>query len=133
MRTLSLCGSSAENIWIFRHNSHEGIGSGAILGQAWETQGASGWLTTGEDGSIYATIKMMVEIGEYRDRDGRNPFREWVDALDFAPAQRVAKALYRLGLGNFSNIKSVGAGVLECKIHFGPATGFILEKTAKKS
>jgi putative addiction module killer protein len=29
-------------------------------------------------------------------------------------------ALYRIGLGNFSNIKSVGAGILECKIHFGP-------------
>ena len=29
-------------------------------------------------------------------------------------------ALYRVGLGNFSNTKSVGAGVYECKINFGP-------------
>ena len=29
-------------------------------------------------------------------------------------------ALYRVGLGNFSNAKSVGAGVHECKINFGP-------------
>ena len=27
---------------------------------------------------------------------------------------------YRVGLGNFSNAKSVGAGVYECKINFGP-------------
>ena len=26
----------------------------------------------------------------------------------------------RVGLGNFSNAKSVGAGVYECKINFGP-------------
>jgi putative addiction module killer protein len=25
-----------------------------------------------------------------------------------------------LGLGNFSNVESVGKGVYECKIHFGP-------------
>ena len=29
-------------------------------------------------------------------------------------------ALYRIGLRNFSNAKSVGAGVYECKINFGP-------------
>ncbi|MGB6834069.1 MAG: type II toxin-antitoxin system RelE/ParE family toxin [Candidatus Acidiferrales bacterium] len=72
------------------------------------------------DGKIYATIGMMVEIREYRERDGGNPFREWTDALDFAPAQKVARALYRMGQGNFSNIKGVGGGVLECRIHFGP-------------
>jgi len=32
----------------------------------------------------------------------------------------VTTALYRVGLGNFSNAKSVGAGVYECKINFGP-------------
>ena len=62
----------------------------------------------------------MVEIREYRVLDGRSPFREWIDALDFAPAQRVSKAMYRLGIGNFSNVKGVGAGVFECKINFGP-------------
>ena len=29
-------------------------------------------------------------------------------------------ALYRLGLGNFSNGKGVGGGVFECRIDFGP-------------
>ena len=29
-------------------------------------------------------------------------------------------ALYRLGLGNFSNVKSVGGGVFEYRIDFGP-------------
>lgn len=29
-------------------------------------------------------------------------------------------ALYRVGLGNFSHAKSVGAGVFKCRINFGP-------------
>ena len=62
----------------------------------------------------------MVDIREYHDRDDRSPFREWLDKLNPQAAQKVTKALYRVGLGNFSNIKSVGSGVLECKIHFGP-------------
>ena len=29
-------------------------------------------------------------------------------------------ALYRIGLGNFSNVQGVRAGVFECKINLGP-------------
>jgi len=32
----------------------------------------------------------------------------------------VTTALYRLGLGNFSNVKGVGSGVFEYRIDFGP-------------
>ncbi len=35
------------------------------------------------------------------------------------PAERTT-ALYRIGLGNFSNVKGVSAGVFECRINFGP-------------
>ena len=35
-------------------------------------------------------------------------------------AAKVAIALYRLGDENFSNVKSVGGGVFEKKIDFGP-------------
>ncbi|MFI5072334.1 MAG: type II toxin-antitoxin system RelE/ParE family toxin [Terriglobales bacterium] len=62
----------------------------------------------------------MIDIREYHDRDDHSPFREWLDKLNSEAAQKVTKALYRVGLGNFSNIKGVGAGVFECKIHFGP-------------
>lgn len=47
-------------------------------------------------------------------------FREWFDRLNAEAARKVTTALYRVGLGNFSNVKSVGAGVYECKINFGP-------------
>lgn len=62
----------------------------------------------------------MLDIREYRDRGSRSPFREWFDKLNSEASRKVTTALYRIGLGNFSNAKSVGAGVYECRINFGP-------------
>jgi putative addiction module killer protein len=73
-----------------------------------------------DNGTIYVTIQAMVDIREYNDRGGHSPFREWYDRLNAEAARKVTTALYRVGLGNFSNAKSVGAGVYECKINFGP-------------
>jgi putative addiction module killer protein len=61
-----------------------------------------------------------IEVREFNAADGRVPFREWFESLNSTGAQKVATALNRLRLGNFSNVKSVGAGVYECKINFGP-------------
>ncbi len=62
----------------------------------------------------------MIEVREYRDRSGRSPFREWFDGLNAEAARKVTTALYRVGLGNFSNVKGVGSGGYECRIDFGP-------------
>jgi putative addiction module killer protein len=62
----------------------------------------------------------MVEIREYLGSDGHNLFGDWFDRLNSDAARRVTTALYRVGLGNFSNVKGVGAGVFECRIDFGP-------------
>ena len=51
--------------------------------------------------------KKMIEIREYHDRGGRSPFREWYDRLNSEAARRVTIAIYRVGLENFSNCKSV--------------------------
>ena len=62
----------------------------------------------------------MNELREYLRLDGRNLFGEWFDRLNSNAARRVTTALYRLGLGYFSNVKSVGGGVFEYRIDFGP-------------
>ena len=62
----------------------------------------------------------MVEIREYLGRDGRNLFSDWFARLNSEAARRVTTALYRVGLGSFSNVKGVGGGVFECRIDFGP-------------
>jgi len=51
---------------------------------------------------------------------GSSPFSGWLSALDAHAAAKVATALYRLEQGNFSNVKSIGKGVSEYKIDFGP-------------
>lgn len=85
-----------------------------------------------DNGTIYVTIVMMVDIREYNDRGRHNPFRGWYDRLNAEAARKVTTALYRVGLGNFSNAKSVGAGVYECKINFGPGYRVILGKKVSK-
>ena len=62
----------------------------------------------------------MIDIREYLDRNGRNLFGEWFSRLNSEAARKVTTALYRLGLGNFSNVKGVGSGVFEYRIDFGP-------------
>ena len=62
----------------------------------------------------------MVEIGEFVDAQGGSPFGRWVSRLDRHAAARVATALYRMEMGNLSNAKGVGGGVLEYRIDFGP-------------
>ncbi len=53
-------------------------------------------------------------------KDGLSPFGDWFDSLNAHAASKVTTALYRLEHGNFSNVESVGEGVFEYKIDFGP-------------
>lgn len=65
-------------------------------------------------------LKPRVDLREYLDERGASPFRKWFNLLNADAARKVTTALYRLGLGNVSNTKSVGGGVYECRINFGP-------------
>ena len=61
-----------------------------------------------------------IRLREYLDPEGRSAHAKWFDSLNAVAAAKVAAALYQLAAGNFSNVKSVGAGVFERKIDFGP-------------
>jgi putative addiction module killer protein len=56
----------------------------------------------------------------YRDRQGREPFTEWMRGLDKPAAAKVLATLDRMAAGNLSEVKSVGNGVVERRIHWGP-------------
>jgi putative addiction module killer protein len=62
----------------------------------------------------------VIVVHEYLDAAGRSPFARWFERLNAVAAAKVSTAIYRLGEGNFSNVKGVGAGVFETKIDFGP-------------
>lgn len=52
--------------------------------------------------------------------DGRSPFERWFVGLDPAARARVTVALARVEGGNLGSLKTVGQGVLECRMDFGP-------------
>jgi putative addiction module killer protein len=62
----------------------------------------------------------MLEVRYYFADDGSSPFADWFAEVDAAARARITVAIARLGQGNLSNVKSVGGGVLEYKIDFGP-------------
>ena len=62
----------------------------------------------------------MLEIRECLDDLGHSSFGRWLAGLDNSAATRVAIALGRMEEGNLSNVRSVGQGVLEFRINFGP-------------
>jgi putative addiction module killer protein len=75
----------------------------------------------------------MIEVLEFNDRDGLSTYAEWFDRLSAQAAVKVAVAMTRLALGNFSNVKGVGSGVFECRIDFGPGLPRVFWKRRRKS
>ena len=63
---------------------------------------------------------LMLELRYYCNSDGESPFEDWFRDLDAAAAAKVTAALVRVEQGNLSNVKGVGAGVLEHRIDWGP-------------
>jgi putative addiction module killer protein len=62
----------------------------------------------------------VIDIREYVDSAGRSPFGHWFHRLNSQAAAKVTTALIRLGEGNLSNVQSLGSGVSEYRINFGP-------------
>ncbi len=61
------------------------------------------------------------ELRLYRTSAGRAPFSEWYDAIQDLNLQgRIDRRLERVANGNFGDYRSVGAGVFELRLHFGP-------------
>jgi putative addiction module killer protein len=61
-----------------------------------------------------------MQILQYLDAAGHDPFTAWFDGLDARAAAKVRIAIARMEQGNLSNAKGVGGGVLEYRIDFGP-------------
>jgi putative addiction module killer protein len=61
----------------------------------------------------------VIELREYIDRLGRNPFERWYEKLDATVRARIAVTLDRLSRGSLI-AKGVGAGVMELRMDFGP-------------
>jgi putative addiction module killer protein len=71
-------------------------------------------------GNTYVTLTHMMEIRYYAGAGGNEPFADWFADLEPVARAKITRAIARLEQGNFSNVKSVGEGVLEYRIDFGP-------------
>ena len=73
-------------------------------------------------------LPLQIELVEYIDETGFNPFGTWFRDLDSGAAARIRIALSRLARGAHSNLKGVGDGVLEYRIDTGPGHRVYLAK-----
>ena len=62
----------------------------------------------------------VLEVRYYLSEDGRSPFEEWFSLVESVARAKLAIAIARLEHGNTSNVKSVGEGVHEYRLNFGP-------------
>jgi putative addiction module killer protein len=61
-----------------------------------------------------------MRLLEYLSPDGQSPFAAWFRALDPQAAAKVTVTLGRIERGNLASIKSVGGGVMEARLDWGP-------------
>ena len=64
---------------------------------------------------------MQITVEMYETSEGRCPFQKYLkDLTDIRAHAKIRIRLERLRMGNFGNCESVGGGVFELKINFGP-------------
>lgn len=63
----------------------------------------------------------MLKLFVYRDQGGREPFSDWMDRLkDRSAKTRIQMRLQQCQSGNLGDVRAIGEGVLEMRIHIGP-------------
>ena len=73
-----------------------------------------------------------MKIREFLLEDESSPFADWIEDLNVQAALKVNTYLTRIENGNLSAVKSVGSGVHECVIDWGPGYRVYLGKDGDK-
>ena len=64
---------------------------------------------------------MEIRLKIYQLISGKCPFNDWVEGIvELHTRAKILTRLDRLKLGNFGDCKSLGEGVSELRIHYGP-------------
>jgi putative addiction module killer protein len=62
----------------------------------------------------------VLDVREYVDAKGRSPVCGVVRESECQAAAKITTAVTRISPGNFSSVESIGSGVFEFKLDFGP-------------
>jgi putative addiction module killer protein len=63
----------------------------------------------------------VIELRRYQTASGRDIFGEWLAGLkDTRTKAKILARIDRLSLGNFGDCKSLGVGLFELRIDWGP-------------
>lgn len=61
----------------------------------------------------------MIEVKIYKSEMGVEPFKKWIDSIKSTRAkQKVLRSMSKIERGLLSDVKPVGEGVQEYRIHF---------------
>ena len=76
---------------------------------------------------------VSYEVEVYQTEEGRSPFSEWIRNLkDRTARARVRTRLARLRLGNFGDTNSLGGGLHELRINYGPGYRVYFGRTGNR-
>lgn len=76
---------------------------------------------------------MEFEIKFYESSSGKRPFISWVEGLKEKHTRaKILTRLDRFRFGNFGDCKSIGEGVCELRIHYGPGIRVYYSKIGNK-
>jgi len=66
-------------------------------------------------------MEEAIEVRHYLSPSGKDVFDQWVSMLaDLRAQARIAVRINRLAAGNFGDCKSLGKGIYELRIDWGP-------------
>lgn len=66
-------------------------------------------------------MKNIKEIKYYAGPNGKEPYTEWFNGIRDAKTKAIiAVKIDRMKLGNFGDCESIGEGLSELKIYYGP-------------
>lgn len=76
---------------------------------------------------------MEIEIEIYETSSGKRPFEIWFEDLrETLTKAKIATRLNRLKQGNFGDCKTLGDGVCELRIHYGPGIRIYYARVGSK-
>jgi len=62
----------------------------------------------------------MISVQEYITSEGKTPFADWFNDLDYQAANKVNRYLTRIEQGNLSSLKPIKGSFQEVRIDWGP-------------